>query len=117
MAEYGLWTWAPGNAPEITPDSFTVRIVYSALVTKNPPNISGARNAYFAIPGVDPSTHSAICIPSGEYPKDPNAQNSYAAQFEPQVVAGGVYVWFANRAQSGTTMALGTQRLLVMRYR
>lgn len=114
---YGVRVWGATGALELDESSFTVRVIYSALVTKGPPNASGPRNTYIAIAGVDPSTHSAICIPVGAYPQDPNAQDSYAAQFEPQVVAGGVYVWFCNRSQSNSIMALGTQRLLVMRYR
>lgn len=114
---YGVRVWGASGGLELDESSFTVRVIYSALITKGPPNISGPRSAYIAIAGVDPSTHNAICIPVGAYPQDPNAQDSYAAQFEPQVVVGGVYVWFCNRSQPSSTMALGTQRLMVMRYR
>lgn len=114
---YGIRVWGPTGALELDETSFTVRIIHSSLVTRSPPNTSGPRNTFIALPGVEPSTHSAICIPSGAYPKDPNAQDSYAVQFDTQVVSGGVYVWFANRSHPTATMALGTQRLLVMRYR
>lgn len=114
---YGIRVWGANGELELDESSFTVRVIYSALVNKDPPNSSGARNVYIPLPGVEPATHNAICIPSGAYPQDANAQNSYAAQFEPQVVSGGVYVWFCNRSQPNSVMALGTQRLLVMRYR
>jgi hypothetical protein len=114
---YGVRTWGPTGLLELDESSFTVRVIHSSIVTRGPPISSGPRNVYIAIPGVEPSTHSAICIPSGAYPKDPNAQNPYAAQFEPQVVSGGVYVWFGNRYFTDSDMALGSQRLLVMRYR
>lgn len=114
---FGMRIWGEDGALQLDESSFTVRVVHSSLITKNPPNISGARNVFIAIPEVTPSTHSAICMPVGSYPKDPNAQNSYAAQFEPQIVSGGVYVWFSNRSQPESTMALGTKRLIVMRYR
>lgn len=113
----GLRTWGADGAPQLDETSFTVRFVYTTLISRGPPNISGSTNVFVAIAGVSPSTHSAICLPVGAYPKDPNAQDSYAVQFEPQVVAGGVYVWFVNRAAGDSTRALGTQRLLVMRYR
>lgn len=114
---FGMRIWGAKGALQLDETSFSVRVVYSQLVTKNPPNISGARNVFISIPEVNPSTHSAICIPVGSYPQDPNAQDSYATQFEPQVVSGGVYIWFANRNQPTATMALGTQRVIVMRYR
>lgn len=114
---YGIRIFDQAGNLQLDESSFTVRIIHSSLITKSPPNISGPENVFVAVSGVDPSTHNAVCIPVGAYPKDPNAQDSYAVQFEPQVVVGGVYVWFRNRSQPGSTMGLGTQRLLVMRYR
>lgn len=114
---YGIRVWGATGNLELDENSFTVRVVYSGLVSRGVPNNSGPRNTYISIPGVSPSTHSAVCLPIGAYPQDPNAQNAYAVQFEPQVVEGGVYVWFGNRSHSTAVIGLGTQRLLVMKDR
>lgn len=110
----GMRIWGPTGALELDETSFTVRVIYSGLVARN----SGVRNVFVSLPGVTPATHSAICLPIGAYPQDPNAQNAYAVQFEPQVVNDGVYVWFGNRnAPADAATGLSTQRLLVMRYK
>lgn len=115
---FGMRIWGATGALELDENSFTVRVVYSGLVSRGPPNGSGARNTVISIPGVRPATHSAVCIPVGAYPQDPSAQNSYAVQFEPQVIDDGVIVWFGNRAHpSAWPVALGTQRVLVMKDR
>lgn len=111
---YGMRTKGAGGNIELDENSFTVRIIYSGLVTRS---AGGGRYAYIAIPEVSPSTHSAVCIPIGAYPQDQNAQNAYAVQYEPEVVAGGVNVWFGNRLHPQGATGLATQRLLVMRYR
>lgn len=111
---YGVRVWGPTGLLELDENSFTVRVVYSAVVAFAS---GGNRYQNITIAGVSPSTHSAICIPIGAYPQDPSAQNLYAIQYEPQVYEGGVTVWFGNRAQPNGTVGLGQQRLLVMRYR
>lgn len=111
---YGERVWGPTGLLELDETSFTVRVIYSAVVAF----VSGGnRSQTIPIAGVSPSTHSAVCIPIGAYPQDPSAQNLYAIQYEPQVYEGGVIVWFGNRAQPSGTVGLGQQRLLVMKYR
>ena len=117
MSAFGMRVWGDTGVLEIDENSFTVRVVYSGLVSRGPPNISGSTNTFISIPGVRVDTHSAVCIPSGSYVQDPNAQNAYGAQFEPQVVTDGVIVWFSNRASPNGPRALGTQRVLVMKDR
>lgn len=112
---FGIRIWGATGALELDETSFTVRVVYSAVVEAGVP--APGRSRTIAIPGVSPATHSAVCVPIGAYPQDPSAQNLYAIQYEPQVYEGGVVVWFANRAQPSGTIGLGPQRLLVMRYR
>lgn len=112
---YGIRIWGANGALELDETSFSVRVVYSDIVQSGVPGPGRSRT--IAIAGVSPSTHSAVCIPIGAYPQDPNAQNLYAIQYEPQIYEGGVIVWFGNRATPSGTVGLGPQRLLVMRYR
>lgn len=111
---YGIRMWGANGALELDETSFTVRVVYSAIVAFT---TGGNRSQTIPIAGVSPSTHSAVCIPTGAYPQDPSAQDLYAIQYEPQVYEGGVIVWFGNRAAPSGTVGLGPQRLLVMKYR
>lgn len=111
---FGIRIWGANGALELDENSFTVRVVYSAVVAFV---TGGNRSQTIPIAGVSAATHSAVCIPIGAYPQDPNAQNLSAIQYEPQVYDGGVVVWFGNRAQPSGTVGIGPQRLLVMRYR
>lgn len=111
----GMRLWGPTGKLELDETSFTVRVVYSGVVQAGVP--SPGRSRFISIPGVSPSTHSAVCIPIGAYPQDPNAQDNYAVQYEPEVNTDGVTVWFGNRASPTGIIGLGPQRLLVMRYR
>ena len=113
---YGIRVWGPTGLLELDENSFTVRVVYSGLVTKNAPANSGARSVLISIPGVTVANHAAVCLAIGDYASSTTEQSPYVCQFEPQVVAGGVRVWFGNRLQSSGMMGIGTQRLLVMRY-
>lgn len=110
----GMRIWGPTSSLELDETSFTVRIVYAAIVAFV---TGGNRSTFISIPGVSPATHSAVCIPIGAYPQDPTAQNNYAVQYEPEVNTNGVTVWFGNRMQPNGIVGLGPQRLLVMRYR
>lgn len=111
---YGMRTKGPSGNLELDENSFTVRVIYSALVPRS--------TGYFVdipVAGADPATCQSIIVPAGPYPQDPNAQNLYAVQFEPQTLMGVVRVWFTNRNITGNqpSAGLATQRLLVMRYR
>jgi len=111
---FGMRTWGTSGNLELDENSFTVRVIYSALVPRS--------QGYYVdipVPGVDPDTCSAIIVPAGPYPQDQNAQNLYAVQFEPQMFVGTVRVWFTNRnsVPYQPSSGLATQRLLVMRYK
>lgn len=112
---FGMRIWGATGKLELDENSFAVRIIYSGIVQAGTP--SPGRSRFISIPGVTPATHSAICIPIGAYPQDPNAQNNYAVQYEPEVNSGGVTVWFVNRSSAGGIIGLGPQRLLVMKDR
>ena len=113
---YGARVWGPTGLLELDENSFTVRVIYSGLVTRNANNFTDV-----AVLGCDPTTCSAVCIPVAPYPQDPSAQTLAAIQQEPQVLSGAVRVWFVNRNLVGQNPppapATSTQRLIVMRYR
>lgn len=113
MEEYGLWTWAPGNVPEITPSSFTMRIVYTAIVDPVASTVPGAKYWDIAIAGVTPSNSAAFCIPLG--PINFNRDR----QLEPEVITGGARVWRTIRGDPyGTSSFTGTvMRLVVVRFK
>lgn len=106
---YGVRVWGSTGLLELDENSFTVRIVYSEIVQ------SSGRSRFIAIPGVNPSTHSAVCVPIAAY--DTTAQSNYSIQFTPLVSAGGVTVFFGCPSTSTGPIGLSPQRLLVMRYR
>jgi hypothetical protein len=107
----GMRIWGPTGALELDENSFTVRVVYSALVT------SSGRNIYIPIAGVSPSTHTGICLPNVAWSNSNTAQSAYVSQFDAQILEGGVRVWFSNRNLATGRLGVGTQRLLVLRYR
>ena len=110
----GIRIWGATSSLELDENSFTVRVVYSALVQRS----SGeARTRFIAISGVDPSTHSAVCMPVDNYGTD--GQDQRNIQYTPIVTGGGVVLYFGHPgAPKGAPMGvLRAQRLMVMRYR
>lgn len=109
----GVRTWGPTSALELDENSFTVRIIYSALVQKTAA-IPG-RSIFISIAGVSPETHSAVCIPVAAYPTD--AQDIRGIQYTPIVGNGGVTLFFGQPSTNSGPVGIAVQRLLVMRYR
>lgn len=107
----GIRIWSATGNLELDENSFTVRVVYSALVTNS------GRNVYIPIAGVSPSTHTAICLPNVAWSNSNDGQSAAVSQFDAQVLQGGVTVWFSNRNMPNGRIGVGTQRLLVLRYR
>lgn len=108
---FGMRIWGPTGNLQMDENSFTVRVVYSALVTSV--GVSG-RNVYISIPEVAIATHVGVCLPNDPWRFSQDPRNS---QFDVQVMNGGVTVWFANRNMPTGKMGFSTQRLLVFRYR
>jgi len=109
----GNRVWGPTGLLELDENSFTVRVVYSAIVQRIP---GEDRTRYLSIPGVDPGTHSAVCIPVAAY--DTSAQNPASIQYTPVVGVGGVVIYFGHpNGAGGSPMGTSPQRLLVMRFR
>jgi len=111
---FGMRIWGANGALELDENSFTVRVVYSALVQRS---AGEARTRFIPISGVNPSTHSAVCMPVDNYGTD--AQDTRNIQYTPIVTSGGVVLYFGQPgAPEGAPMGvLRAQRLMVMRYR
>ena len=105
----GLRIWGATGVLELDENTFTVGVTYSAVIG------TSGRSTFISIPGVDPSTHSAVCVPISDYTTD--AQSPYAIQFTPVVGSGGVTIYFGCPSRSTGPIGLTPQRLLVMRYR
>lgn len=115
---FGVRIWGANGALQLDENSFTVRVIYSGLVTRNVERPNTTRNVLISIPGVSPSNCAAVCLPNAAYTGDPSGQDARVSQFDAQVVQDGVIVWFCNRNQpASTAFGVGTQRLLVMRYK
>ena len=108
----GIRIWGPNGNLQLDENSFTVRVVYSALVTSAVGSV--ARNVYIPIPEVNIATHVGVCLPNEPWRFSQDPRNS---QFDVQIMSGGVTVWFANRNMPNGKKGVSTQRLLVFRYR
>jgi len=114
----GIRIWGSTGNLELDENSFTVRVIYSALVTREVERPNVTRSVLISIPEVNPDNYTAVCVPNLSFTGDPSGQDARNSQFDAQVVQGGVVVWFANRVMpTSTAFGVGTQRLLVMRYR
>lgn len=109
---YGVRVWGPTGLLELDENSFTVRIVHSEIVQASGQSV---RSRFISIPGIDPSTHSAVCVPIAAY--DTTAQSWSAIQYTPMVGAGGVTLFYGNPATSTGPLGTSPQRLLIMRFR
>lgn len=110
----GIRIWGANGALQLDENSFTVRVVYSALVTSL--NQAG-RNLYISIPGVNPATHAGVCLPNAAWSNSNGSQSAQTSQYDVEVMDGGVRVWFGNRNQPNGRIGNSTQRLLVFKYR
>jgi len=110
---HGIRIWGPTGFLELDENSFTVRIVYTAVVQKA---AGESRTRFISIPGIAPATHSAVCFPTGFY--DTSAQNIASIQYIPIVQNGGLTLYFGQPgSREGAPLGIGPQRLMVMRYR
>lgn len=106
---YGIRVWGPTGALELDENSFTVRVVYSAIVQPG----GGVRSNFISIPGVAPSTHSAVCIPLSTY--DTGGQNHNSIQFTPVISSGGVTLYYGCPSTSTGPVGTSAQRIIVMK--
>ena len=107
---FGMRIWGADGALQLDETSFTVRVIYSALVPK-----TAGRFVDIPIPGVTPSKDSCVCIPISPY--STSGQGIDAIAFIPYVYEGYVRVFFGSPAATTGPTGITTQRLLVMRYK
>jgi hypothetical protein len=106
---FGMRIWGADGALQMDENSFTMRVVYSTLVTFP----SGAKATQdFAVPGSTASNSVAISIPIG----DPSATANGRYQFETEMLSGVARVYNYNRGFEASLATPGTQRLLVIRF-
>lgn len=107
---YGIRIWGADGALQLDETSFTVRVIYSALVPK-----TAGRFVDIPIPGVTPSKDSCVCIPVVPYLT--TGQQVSAIAFTPYIYEGYVRVFFGSPAATTGPTGTTTQRLIVTRYR
>lgn len=110
---FGMRIWGANGALELDENSFTVRVVYSAVLLSG--NYAPSRATFISIPGVTPATHSAVCVPITNYGTD--GQDIRNIQYTPVVGNDGVTVFWGQPNTNGPLGVLTPQRLLVMKYR
>lgn len=102
---YGLGTWNKRGIPEITEHSFTVRLVFSVVVTFA--NVKGTQD--FSVPGCNPSNAMAFVLPI-------NTPKNTDRQFETEMLEGVARVYNYTRTFD-SNLAFGSMRLFVVRFR
>ena len=107
----GMRMWNSAGSLVLDEDSFTVRVVYSTLVS------TSGRSLYIPISDVTAATCTGVCLPNGNWSNSSSSQDAGNSQFDVQVLDGGVVVWFSNRNMPNGRIGVSTQRLLVLRYR
>jgi len=109
MDEYGLATWDENGVQQIGPASFTLRTVFSTLVTFP----AGGVSQTFSVPGVNPQNCIAVVVPIGPYTTDQHIM----VQYEPEILTDQIRVWSGHRTAFEGQFGTGTQRLIVSRFK
>ena len=104
---YGMRVWGANGALQLDENSFTMRVVLSALVTFAN---STKANQDFSVPGSDASNSIAIVIPVGPY------DENLAWQFETEMLSGAARVYNYTRTFDASLSTSGTMRLMVIRF-
>jgi len=104
---FGARIWGADGALQIDENSFTYRVVLSTLVTFGV--AVGKTNQDFAVPGCTAANSMALIIPNGTY-------TTGDLQFETEMLSGVARVYNYTRTFAASTIASGTQRLIVMRF-
>lgn len=108
----GIRIWGANGALQLDETSFTVRVVYSALITYQQTNVQ------IAVPQVSPSNCIGICLPNNSnWTGDSSSQDASSVQFDCQVLEGAIIVWSRNRNFPQGRVGVSTQRVLVLRYK
>ncbi|WP_257109827.1 hypothetical protein [Pseudomonas alliivorans] len=104
---FGMRIWGEGGQLQVDENSFTVRVVFTDVVTFT----SQREIRAYSVPGCHPGNAAAIVIPLGTY-------DAWSArQFETQVNHDVVEVAnYMRHWSSGRNTAQGSMRLIVMRF-
>ncbi len=113
MAEYGLATWDENGVQQIGPTSFTLRTVFSTLVTFSGAATGTGASQTFSVPGVNPQNCTAVVVPIGPYTTDQHIM----VQYEPEILTDQIRVWRGHRTAFEGQFGTGTQRLIVSRFK
>lgn len=113
MAEYGLATWDENGVQQIGPASFTLRTVFSTLVTFSGAATGTGASQTFSVPGVNPQNCTAVVVPIGPYTTDQHIM----VQYEPEILTDQIRVWRGHRTAFEGQFGTGTQRLIVSRFK
>jgi len=113
MDEYGLATWDENGVQQLGPASFTLRTVFSTLVTFSGPVTGAGAAQVFSVPGVTPLNCIAIVVPIGPYTTGLHT----VVQYEPEILTDQIRVWRGHRTAVDGRFGTGTQRLIVSRYK
>lgn len=104
---HGVRIWGGDGSLQIDENSFTMRVVYSALVTGS----NSINYQTISIPGVTPDNSAAFVVPVGAY------NSTSDKQLETEVIAGGVRVYSYIRGREQYSNKTGvTMRLIVIRF-
>ncbi|WP_124320281.1 hypothetical protein [Pseudomonas chlororaphis] len=104
---YGIRIWGPNGEVQVDENTFTMRVVYSALVTGN--NLTIPQT--IAVPGITPQNGAAFVVPVGAY----STVNDKQLETEVVVDAVRVYSFIRGREQYSNTTGI-TMRLIVIRF-
>ncbi|MGH8346723.1 MAG: hypothetical protein ACRES5_09185 [Pseudomonas sp.] len=105
---YGMRIWGADGALQIDENSFTMRVVYSGLVTGS----SATTYQTISVPGLTPENGAAFVVPVGTY------NVNLDKQLETEVVVGGVRVYSYIRGREQYSNKTGvTMRLIVIRFK
>ncbi|WP_028236795.1 hypothetical protein [Pseudomonas brassicacearum] len=104
---YGLEVRDENGAVTLDPSSFTMRVVYSGVVTGS----NSATYQTISVPGLTTTNGAAFVVPIGAY------NDAVDKQLETEVIADAVrvYSFIRGRAQYSSTTN-STMRLIVIRF-
>lgn len=106
MATYGMRIWGENGALQLDENSFTIRLVLSVLVTFGPTKSIQD----FAVPGCNSSNSTAFVLPN-------SAVTDRQRQFETEMLDGVARVYNYTRTFEASSVAAGTMRLIVVRFK
>lgn len=112
---YGMRIWGPDGSLQLDENSFTLRMVLSAVVANSGWTITDRSKGFgykdFTAEEVTPANACATVVPIGAYSND-------TTQFETEVLNGMVRVYNYNRGFTAGSWAANapSMRLMVMRF-